>query len=71
MPILVYFGVTAPLLLGGLLAISAYLEPDKAPSTAELLGIPSAQAHVIAGTPKPLPNEPSTFDRLKGLPLNH
>jgi hypothetical protein len=71
MPILVYFGVTAPLLLAALLAISAYLEPEKAPSTAELLGIPSAQAHVNAAAPKPVPPEPSTFDLLKGLPLNH
>jgi len=71
MPILVYFGVTAPLLLTGLLALSSYLEPEKAPSTAELLGIPSAQAHVSPATPKPLPDEPSTFDRLKERPLNH
>jgi hypothetical protein len=71
MPFLTYFAVMGPLLLGGLLALSAYLEPDKAPSTAELLGIPSAQAHVNTTTPKPLPAEPSTFDLLKGLPLNH
>jgi len=71
MPILTYFAVTVPLLLGGLLAVSAYLEPEKAPTTAELIGIPSANAHVVVAPPSAPAHQPSEFDRLSARPLGH
>jgi hypothetical protein len=68
MPVLAYFAVTAPILLAILLAVSAHLEPHKAPSAADFLGIGPANAtSQIAPT---TPQEPlSEFARLKGLPL--
>jgi hypothetical protein len=38
MPILAYFAVMVPALFAALLAVSAYLAPEKAPSPAELIG---------------------------------
>jgi hypothetical protein len=67
MPILAYFAVTGPLLLAALLALSAYLEPDKAPTPGELLGIQRAHAsHSSAAIPA---DKPSDFERLRARPL--
>jgi len=71
MPLLAYFTVTGPLLLAALLALSASLEPEKAPTTAELLGIPSAKAEAGSAAAAAQNTELSDFQKLKLRPLNH
>jgi hypothetical protein len=71
MPVLTYFTVMGPVLLAALLAISAYLDPDKAPSPAEFLGVRAASADSARVQSKPSEDKLPEFLRLKGLPLNH
>jgi hypothetical protein len=69
MPILRYFATTGPVLLALLLAHSAYLEPEKAPSPTDLLAIGAANAH--SGSPEQVVAEEaeSDFLRLSRFPL--
>ena len=64
MPIFAYFLTTGSVLLGLLLALSAYLDLTKAPSPTELLGIGPAKAQVVAA------EKESHFLRLKQIPIN-
>ena len=69
MPILIYFGVTAPILLALLLAVSAHLEPSQATDLFQLVGITSAQANVSPpASPLSRPDS-ELFSRLQSRPL--
>jgi hypothetical protein len=69
MPIFTYFAITGPVLLALVLALSAYLEPEKAPTPTELLAIGAANAH--SGSPEQMAaaEEESDFSRLNRFPL--
>jgi hypothetical protein len=68
MPVLTFFGVTGPLLLAALLALSAYLDPSGAPAPADFFGIRTAQANAGVDTVGPQ-GSPSDYDRLKFRPV--
>ena len=70
MPIFTYFATTGSVLLGLLLAHSAYLEPEKAPSPTELLAIGPAKAHSDSTAQVVAAKEESSFLRLKQIPIN-
>ena len=53
-----------------LLAHSAYLEPEKAPSPTELLAIGPAKAHSDPTAQVVAAKEESSFLRLKQIPIN-
>ena len=66
MPIFKYFAITGPTLLGLLLALSAYLEPDKAP----LVAIGTANAHSGPMAQEVAADQETHFLRLRQLPIN-
>jgi len=70
MPVLTYFAVAGSVLLALLLAISAHLDPEKAPNAAEFLGVRAANADARRLHPVMPQDELSDFLRLKRLPLN-
>jgi hypothetical protein len=70
MPIFTYFAITGPVLLGLLLALNAYFEPEKAPSRTELLAIGTANAHSGPSAQVVGADEASHFLRLKQIPIN-
>ena len=70
MPVFTYFAVTGPVLLAILIAISAYLDPAKAPSPEEFLGVGRASADASGVHPVAPEAELSEFLRLQGLPLD-
>jgi hypothetical protein len=69
MPVLTYFTVMGPILLAVLLAVSAYLDPAKAPSPAELLGVRAASADAARMQSSSSADEIPEFLRLKGMPM--
>ena len=64
MPILSYFVVMGSALFAILIAVSAYLEPEKASSPSEFLGVRQAQANEA-----PVIGSGEAFFILKGRPL--
>ena len=69
MPIFTYFAITGPASLALLLALSAYVEPEKAPSPTELLAIGAANAHSDSPEQVVAAEEESDFLRLSRFPL--
>ena len=69
MPIFTYFAITGPALLVLLLALNAYLEPEKVPSPTELLAIGTANANSGPTAPGIAADEKSQFLRLKQIPI--
>jgi hypothetical protein len=70
MPILTYFAVAGSLLLAVLLAVSAYLDPAKAPTAAEFFGVHAANADSRGVQPVMTQDDLPEVLRLKRLPLN-
>ena len=69
MPIFTYFAITGPALLVLLLALNAYLDPEKAPSPTELLAIGIANANSGPTSRGVAADEESHFLRLKQIPI--
>jgi hypothetical protein len=70
MPIFTYFAITAPALLVFLLALSAYLQPAKAPSPTDVLSVGTANAKSGPTTQGGAADDASHFRRLKQIPIN-
>lgn len=70
MPIFTYFAITAPALLALLFALSAYLQPAKAPSPTNVLPIGTANAKSGPTARGVAADEASHFRRLKQIPIN-